>query len=261
LSTVFTTALERAHRQQRGIFVILFAVSLSALVGAVALAVNVYFMGVSMLQQRNTVENVALAAVKVLVDPEPGTACAQNGTELELYNCALAAAAKAGGAAVAPGSAARYLASAPLRLKDRASGSSCADDNPGGTPDNPGTGVDDTDSDDDYCWNAYESDNSEVDIVFGLYTPNPYGDGGTFVKANKGLLVASARNTVNPPVAAVRMRLRMQGQLISAIAPFAAFFGDHRSVGMNASALAYWANGQVFLEIDPQLGPSTAGPA
>lgn len=252
---LFSNRLER-QRQQRGVFVILFAVSLSALIGAIALAVNVYFMGVSMLQQRNTVENVALAAVKILVDPEPGTACAQNATELELYNCVLEAAAKVGGAAVAPGSSARHIESGQLKLKDRASGNSCADDHTGGTPDNSQTGADDTDSDDDYCWSAYESENPKVDLVFGSYTPNPYGGGGTFEKASKG----SARSTVNPPsVSAVRMRLRMQGQLMSVIAPFAAFFGDYGSAGMNSSALAYWSNGQVFLEVDPQLGSSDTG--
>lgn len=219
----------------------------------IALAVNVYLIGNALLQQRNTVEYVAMSVLKVADDPViplPG-ACLQD--ELSYLNCVLKRAEVAGQVAIGgSNNNSFYLPSGKLQMKARGSDSSCCKGGGGRSGcnfdggDNSPTSGGGEDEKGNFCWPAYQIvDEGYAELMMGTYSVEK----GSFRAAEPNAVQGRNFNAIK-----LRFHFNPTNENTKMIAPLIGLFGRNMQLRFSSSALAYRTpNGSIHLAIDPTL--------
>jgi hypothetical protein len=245
-----------ARRYQEGAVIVMFAVYTVALVGGIALAVNVYLIGNALIQQRTAVEYVAMSTLKIAKDPTVPFAVSCTQSDLALINCILERAEVAGRVAVGFSQSSFYLPPGALRMVDRGSdtlsGGGCGSPTGEGAGEGlqPGADVFDDEMDDsDFCWPSYKvRDEAFAELVMGTYTDDSGSGHGSFYAARPGAVVAGNLN-------AIKLRFHLdQASDMKMLAPLISVFGDSIKLKFSSAAIAYVTpGGNIQLAIDPNL--------
>ncbi len=255
----------RAQMYEKGAVIIMFTMYTFVFVTMVALAVNVYLIGNALMQQRNAVEYVGMAALKIANEQpcsgdDPGCPqCPKNADELTYLNCVLARAEIAGKVRVGNSQNSFHLVPGKLRVKARDNNSNscckqsggvfsgCGPRNPG--DDGPNGGDDDDDSDDDFCWGFYQIvDEAYAELVMGVYSVDPEGR-GSFKDAQENEVKGGLSNAIK-----LRFHFDASAENTKLIAPLVGLFGKNMRLKFSSSALAYRTpDGSIQLAIDPTL--------
>ena len=202
---------QRLPNQQgeRGVFIVLGALWMSAFLMLAALAIDTYMLATAKLQQGNTVEYMALAGLRAVLDPAPGAAPPpSSGGEQHVYNFAIDRAVLVAQSPLMGTSHAQVSASQlyvrPSSGKDDA-GEGCGDDE-GDANNSAGreagghcVGTDECPESAKDKWCGFEGAGDEGlgAVIFGRYDSST----GSFSPAAPG-----AASTVN----AIKVRLQLQ---------------------------------------------------
>jgi hypothetical protein len=246
----------------------MFALYTFVFMALIALAVNVFLIGNSILQQRNTVEYVAMAVVKIANDPAVDFSPECKESELALLNCIFARAEVAGRVAVGSSTGSYHLPAGILRVQSRGAGESCCSSNGGGLsacqetehdiggdgPSGP-TGPSGATSSDDFCWPDYKVvQEAHADVVMGSYGFSQESGKWVFTPAAPGA-VKSAVLDPQGALEAVKLRFHLAPTTDSKIiAPLIGILGQGMQLRFSSSAIAYRApGGGIQLAVDPSL--------
>ena len=222
------SATPQSACRQRGAIIVFSSIWMVAFLAFVALAINVFFLGTTLLQQRNAAEYMALAAVKTLTAPASGGGCASFTNDLGKANCIIA---KAEHAAAIPAIGASYSrlveASEMLVASDGSSPMACSSFSPR--------------TDRDFPWCGYRPANNSdrgfivlgnFDTTTGLFSPAVNGSVGNATAAYVHL---NLKNTSSAPL----------------VAPFARLLGGSSNIKMASKAVAYRTGDLILLAQDP----------
>ncbi len=246
----------QAQRCQNGAVVIMFSMYTVVFVALTGLAVNVYLIGNALLQQRNAVEYVAMAALKIAKDPSIPFPAMCTADELSLLNCILERAEVAGRVGVGGSQSSFFLPPGRLRLEERSNDNSCCSAVTGGVDGCNGHDAgdsddndDDDDDDDDFCWPAYQvTDESYAELSMGQFNPDNSGR-GSFSDALPNQVRAGNFNSIK-----LRFHFQASTENTRMIAPLISLFGSSTFAVFSSSAIAYGTpSGGIHLAIDPDL--------
>jgi hypothetical protein len=239
------------HNSQSGAVIVMFAMYTFVFVTIVALAVNVYLIGHNLMQQRNAVEYVGMAVLKIATQPAVPFPAACTQDELSLLNCILARAEVAGRVGVGGSQSTFYLPSGMLQVKLREGGNPCG--NLGGAADAGGDGSNlgsgGGASNDDFCWPSYQVvDEGVAELMMGTYSVANDGT-GSFAAAAANAVKAGSFNAVK-----LRFHFAPNADNTKMIAPLIGLFGGDLKLKFSSSAIAYRTPaGGIHLAIDPNL--------
>jgi hypothetical protein len=195
----------------------------------VALAMNIFFLGTTLLQQRDVAEYMALAAVKIITAPASGGDCLSATNDLGKANCVISKAEYAAAVPALGTSYSRLVERSELAVSsDGTAPTSCPSFDPRST--------------DTFPWCGYSASN----------TGRGYIVLGTF-NATTGLFSPAMNGTVGSATAAyVRLNLKNTSSA-PLIMPFARLLGGSTQVRMSSKAVAYKSGNLILLAHDPMV--------
>jgi len=216
-------------RTQRGAIVVFSSIWMVAFLTFVALAINIFFLGTTLLQQRDVAEYMALAAVKILTAPASGGSCTVKTNDLARANCVVS---KAEYAAAVPALGTSYS-----RLVERNEMSLSSN---GTTP--ASCSSFDPRSNASFPWCGYTANASGRGyIVLGTYDASTGqfspAMNGTVGSATAAYVHLNLKNTTSAPL----------------IMPFARLLGGSAQVRMSSKAVAYKSGNMILLAHDPMV--------
>jgi hypothetical protein len=179
---------------ERGVFIVLGALWMSAFLMLTALAIDTYMLATAKLQQGNTVEYMALAGLRALLDPASGaTPPAQTGNDPLTYNFVIERAVTVAQSPLM-GTSHSQVTATQLRVRAATGGD---DEGEGCDSGGYGQGSGSESGVDKWCGFEGEAANPVGAVIFGRYDSTT----GKFTPAAPG-----AVSSVN----AVRVRLALQ---------------------------------------------------
>jgi hypothetical protein len=232
--------MKRAAERQRGAVIVFSAIWLVAFFTFVALALNIYFLGTMLLQQRNAAEYVALAAVKLMTSPPANRRCQSEFTDY--YWRAACIAARSSVAAAVPMLGTKYNQQVERGqlTPQQASFSTCSQN----TQPDPQTA-------DNFSWLGFSAPASPN----GYVAPRGYVILGSYNATSRAFSPACPAEftaTTMPTAAFVRINLKNNGNG-DLVMPFITFLGGAAGINFSSSAIAYLDGDLIMLAKDPSI--------
>jgi hypothetical protein len=227
--------MNSTSKRQKGAVLVLSAVWLVAFFTFVALALNVFFLGAMMLQQRNAAEYVALAAVKLMTSPPPNRRCQD--LPSGYVGIARCITARSTTAAAVPMLGTANYSQALVRLALTPLGGTVSPCTATSQPD--------PQSRSDFSWIGFTQPSSGRGyMILGSYNPTTR----TFSPACPD----DISSTSMPTAAFVHLNLRNSGSGDLAM-PLITFLGGAAGISFSSRAIAYLDGDLIVVARDPML--------